>query len=542
MKRCWLLLLLFLCPVFLTAQDSLVSYWVGFTDKANSPYSKFNPSAYLSEKAIKRRNVQDIPFNKKDFPVNPRYKHKIDRITAGLVVVSKWLNGVVARISQASMIKAVDTLAFTDTLFRVKGQALKNHFSGKVQKADDDLTYGSGLHQLSMLSGQFLHQMGYKGQGVDIAVLDAGFKGVKDLSAFKYLRKNGKLRYQQNLVNPNKPVTNSGTHGTNVLSVMGAVLNDTFAGVAPCANYHLFKSENTSSEFLVEEIAWVAAAEAADSAGAKIINSSLGYQDFEDSTTTHSYKDLDGESTLITRGAAVAADKGMLVVSSAGNEGRSDWRYITAPADGKEVLAVGAVDSVGSRVAFSSVGPTADGRIKPDVMAMGAETRLINVNTGSVAKSFGTSFSAPLISGMAACLWQAFPNATNDAIREAIIQSGGQADNPDSLRGYGIPDFYQAYVDLQAENDNKRKGSHLVRVYPNPFEQELTVAVYSPKSQPMTLQIKSPVGKAVYKRQFFLNEGLNQIEVINFQPGEKTVYILSLALEQTRISKKLLHY
>ncbi len=542
MKRYWLLLLLFLFPAFLKAQDSLVSYWVEFDNKANSPYSKFNPSEYLSQKAINRRNIQDIPFNEKDFPVNPGYKHKIDRITAGVVVVSKWLNGVVARISNSSMKEAVDTLAFTDTLFRVKGQTLKNHFSSTVQKAKDDLTYGSGLHQLSMLGGQFLHQMGYKGQGVGIAVLDAGFKGVKDLRAFKSLRETGQLRFQENLVDPFKPVTSSGIHGTSVLSVMGGILHDTFSGVAPAANFHLFKSENTESEFLVEEIAWVSAAETADSAGAKIINSSLGYQDFEDSTTNHSYKDLDGESTLITRGAGVAADKGMLVVSSAGNEGRSDWQYITAPADGKEVLTVGAVDSVGSRVAFSSLGPTADGRVKPDVMAMGAETRLINANNGSVAKSFGTSFSAPLISGMAACLWQAFPKATNNAVREAIVESSDQADNPDSLRGYGIPDFYQAYVDLQAENKGTRKGSHLVRVYPNPFEKELTVAFYSPKPQPMKLQVKSLLGKAVYKREVSLKKGLNKIEVINFQPGQQKVYILNLALEQTRISQKLVHY
>lgn len=542
MKLYWFLLFLVITPVFTTAQDSSVSYWVKFSDKANSPFSKFNPSKYLSQKAIKRRNVQDIPFNKQDFPVNPDYKHKVDRITAGVVLESKWLNGVVARISKNSMIRGVDTLAFTDTLFRVKGQTLKNQHLGTDLDVDDNLTYGAGLHQVEMLNGQFLHQMGYKGQEVDLAVLDAGFKGVKSLRAFNHLRQNSQLGLQQNLVNPRRSVTSSGTHGTSVLSVMGSVLNDTFTGVAPAANFHLFKSENTKSEFLVEEIAWVAAAEKADSVGAKIINSSLGYQDFEDSTTNHLYKDLDGESTLITRGAAVAAEKGMLVVSSAGNEGRSAWQYITAPADGKEVLTVGAVDSARARVAFSSVGPTADGRVKPDVMAMGAKTKLINANTGSVAQSFGTSFSAPLISGMAACLWQAFPNASNDAIREAIIQSGGQSDNPDSLKGYGIPDFYQAYVDLQADNTSGRKGSQLVRVYPNPFEKDLTVAFYSSRPQPMTIRIKSPMGKGVYKREVSLHEGLNRIKVLKFQPGQKSVYILNLELEQTRISKKLVHY
>ena len=542
MKRYGWLLMLLVLPVLVSAQDSVVAYWVKFADKANSPFSKFHPGAYLSQKAIERRDVQNIPFDKKDFPVNPRYKHAVNRVTEGIVLDSKWLNGVVARITDSSMIRDLDSLRFVDTAYRVKGKGLTAGRANLKQLPKDRFQYGAGLHQLAMLNGQFLHQLGYQGQGVGVAVLDAGFSGVDKLGAFEALRANNRLGYQRNFVDPDKAVTLSGTHGTGVLSIMAARLADSFVGVAPKATYHLLKSENTSSEFLIEELAWVAAAEAADSAGAKIINSSLGYQNFDDTTTNHPYQALDGDGTLITKGAGVAADKGMLVVSSAGNEGGSNWEFITAPADGESVLTVGAVDSAGNRVGFSSVGPTADGRIKPDVMAMGAKTILINARTGAPAQSYGTSFSAPLISGMAACLWQAFPKATNEEIRAAIVESGRQATNPDTLKGYGIPDFYQAYVSLQEKTQSSRQGSHLVRIYPNPFEKSVTVAFYTPKPQTMTIRIKSPLGQKVYEQKVSLRRGLNRIPVQDFTVKQRSVYILSLALEQTRISRKLIHY
>lgn len=542
MTRFLLLLTLIAWPVLLPAQDSVVAYWVKFSDKANSPFSRFNPGAYLSEQAIKRRDVQDLPFNKKDFPVNPRYKRTIEQSTDGVVLTSKWLNGVVARITDTNMVRALDTLTFVDTAYRVKGRGLEpTQYRGR-KKAIERLNYGAGLHQLEMLNGQFLHQMGYRGEDMTIAVLDAGFTGVDKLEAFQKLRAENRLGLQRNFVEPANPVTKSGTHGTSVLSIMGANLKDDFVGAAPGATYQLFKSENGKSEFLIEEIAWVAAAEAADSAGAKIINSSLGYRDFEDSTTNHAYKALNGSTTPITRGAGVAAEKGMLVVSSAGNEGNGKWKFITAPADGEKVLTVGAVDSAGKRVGFSSVGPTADGRIKPDVMAMGAKTILINANSGKPAEGYGTSFSAPIISGMAACLWQAFPKASNDAIRRSIIQSGRQAKEADTLKGYGIPDFYQAYVSLQAANQSKRQESHLVRIYPNPFEDQVTVAFYSPKPQRMTIRIKTPVGQQVYQRKVQLHKGLNRIVVRDFVAKQRSVYILSLASDKTRVSRKLIHH
>jgi subtilisin family serine protease len=530
-----------LMPMLALSQDSAVSYWFRFADKANSTYSIYRPSAYLSDKAIQHRNTLDIGFDKRDLPVTPSYKQGLADQTQEVVITSKWLNGAVARVSDSGMLRSARSLPFVDTAYRVKGKSLTTA-ALRQSAANSSLQYGAGRHQIAMLNGQFLHQLGYQGEGIGIGVLDAGFRKADDLTAFQYLRSSGKLQMKRNYVNPGEPVTAGSNHGTTVLSVMGALSQDTFTGVAPEANYHLLKSENPESEFLVEEIAWVAAAEAADSAGARIINSSLGYTTFEDSTTSHTYQALDGKTTLVSRGAAIAADKGMLVVSSAGNKGNSAWQYISTPADGQEVLTVGAVDSAQERVSFSSAGPSADGRIKPDIMALGAKTTVISPSTGEPAISYGTSFSAPLISGLAACLWQAFPEASNKAIRRAIVQSGSQAQTPDTLHGYGVPDFYEAYVQLQNQADNQRKGSHLVRLYPNPFHSQLSVAFYSLRKARLNISIRPPAGDIVYQKQVELKKGLNRIKLRNLSSLKSGVYVLNLTNDQTQIARKLLRH
>ena len=541
MRTTALLLGMLLMPVLTLSQDSAVSYWFRFADKANSTYSIYNPSAYLSEKAIQHRNTLDLGFDKRDLPVTPSYKQELANHTLEVIITSKWLNGAVARVSDTGMLRDARSLSFIDTAYRVKGKSLTTTTLEGLA-AGSSLQYGAGRHQIAMLNGQFLHQLGYQGEGIGIGVLDAGFRKADDLRAFQHLRSQGKLQMKRNYVNPGKTVTAGSNHGTTVLSVMGARSQNTFTGVAPEANYHLLKSENPESEFLVEEIAWVAAAEAADSAGARIINSSLGYTTFDDSTTSHTYQSLDGETTPVTRGAAIAADKGMLVVSSAGNKGNNAWQYISAPADGQEVLTVGAVDSSRKRVSFSSVGPSPDGRIKPDVMALGAKTTVISPRTGEPAISYGTSFSAPLISGLAACLWQAFPEASNKAIRRAIVQSSSQAQAPDTLNGYGIPDFYEAYVQLQEQVGSARKGSHLVRLYPNPFHSQLSIAFYSHEEAQLTISIRPPVGREVYRKQVELERGLNRIQLQDFGSVSSGVYILNLTNDQTQISRKLLRH
>lgn len=536
-------IVLLIAPFFASGQDSAIACWFQFSDKANSPYSKLNPEAYLSEEAIKRREKQDIPIDSLDLPVNPGYKQKLEKQTDGVTLVSKWLNGVVAKISDTLMLQNARSLPFVDTAYRVSGNGLTPaRRNGRKPKSNNSPEYGRAFHQVEMLNGQFLHQLGYQGEGSDIAVLDAGFNKLNQLKAFEHLKSGNQIGYQENFVNPNKPVTNEGSHGTAVLSAMAARLPDVYTGVAPKADYHLFKSENTNSEYLVEEIAWVAAAEAADSAGALVINSSLGYTRFDDSTTDHTYDHLDGATTFVTTGAEIAFDKGMLVVNSAGNKGRSEWQYISAPADGKTVLTVGAVDSSGKRVAFSSIGPTADGRIKPDIMAMGAKTVVIGLKEGRPAVTYGTSFSAPLISGLTACLWQAFPNVSNAEIRNAIVKSGNQAENPDTVNGNGIPDFYEAYVYLQNQKPGYQKESHLVRLYPNPFMDHLKIGFYSPEESEMNLSIKSTVGRTVFSKQISLNDGFNRIQIRDIPAVKSGVYILNLTNDRIQISRKLLHH
>jgi hypothetical protein len=297
-----------------------------------------------------------------------------------------------------------------------------------------------------MLNGIALHDLGYDGMGMTIAVLDAGFTNTNTIPAFSYLWNNNRILGYKDFVSPQAPnLFSSHTHGTSVLSTMGAYLPGDMVGTAPQASYWLLRSEDGATEYLVEELNWVSAAEFADSVGADIINSSLGYTTFDNPAQDHTYQDMNGNTTPVTIGADKAVSKGMIVVNSAGNSGGSSWQYIGAPADGDSVFSIGAVNSIGAYVSFSSTGPTSDGRTKPDVVAQGSGTTIINAGTGNVSTGSGTSFSSPVTAGMVSCLWQAHPNRRNTEILEAIRQSGSLAGNPDQQLGWGIPNYLTAH-------------------------------------------------------------------------------------------------
>ncbi len=307
--------------------------------------------------------------------------------------------------------------------------------------------YGQAFNQINMLNGIPLHDLGYDGAGMTIAVLDAGFLNANVLSAFDSLWLNNQIIGYKDFVSPLAPdIFGSHTHGTSVLSTMGANLPAEMVGTAPKADYWLLRSEDDATEYLIEELNWASAAEYADSVGVDVINSSLVYNTFDDPAQDHTYAYMDGNTTPITIAADLAASKGILVVNSAGNSGSSSWHYIGAPADGDSVFSIGAVNSSGVYASFSSTGPTYDGRIKPNVVAQGQGSTIISAYSGNVISGNGTSFSSPITAGMVASLWQAHPDKKNTEIMEAIQQSATQALNPDSLLGFGIPDYFAAHT------------------------------------------------------------------------------------------------
>jgi serine protease AprX len=465
MKKFLTLGLLVQLSLIISGQVAPDKYWVRFTDKNNSPFSVDNPQQFLSQKAIDRRNAQGILIVWNDLPVNPAYVQAVASTGATILNVSKWMNSVTIYTTSSSVLDAIDQLSFVLSVDKSNSsgnigseksekpffdhetydQASENE-APKDIKSGQSYSYGNAYNQINMLNGIPLHDLGFNGTGMTITVLDAGFLNANTIPAFSYLWTNNRILGTKDFVSPSNPnIFGSHTHGTNVLSTMGANIPGQMVGTAPEASYWLLRSEDGGSEYLIEELNWVSAAEYADSVGADVINSSLGYTTFDDPSQNHTYEDMDGNSTPVSIGADIAVSKGMIVVNSAGNEGSSSWYYIGAPADGDSVFSIGAVTASGNYASFSSHGPTYDGQMKPDVVAQGSGTAIINATTGNVTTGSGTSFSSPVTAGMVTCLWQAHPNRRNTQILEAIQQSGSLANNPNYQLGYGIPNYMTAH-------------------------------------------------------------------------------------------------
>ncbi len=461
--------------------------WVYFTEKPGAQAFFDNPELTLSTRALERRSNQGIALDLYDVPISQSY---IDAIAAtpsiSVMAKSKWLNALHIRGTQAA-IGNLTTLPFVasvdfanhslNTNANKMGKPKERHkikSANRVQKARANFPYGASANQIEMLNGQFLHQQDFTGRGKIIAVLDGGFPGVDVAQPFQRLRDNGQILGGYNFVDRNTDFYSRGTHGTLVLSTMGGYTSNQLVGTAPDASYYLFITEDTSSETPLEESNWAEAAEMADSLGADVLNTSLGYFLFDNPDYNYTYADLDGNTSFISRASDIAFSRGMIVVNSAGNSGASANPYITMPADAVNVLTVGAVDSEGGFVSFSSVGPTVDGRIKPDVMAKGLQATVSN-EEGTITVASGTSFSGPIMAGMVASLWQAIPWATNEQVMDFIKQSGDTFAAPTDERGYGIPDFQLALSRAQLALPNRSTDDFLV--YPNPVENTLFVSL-----------------------------------------------------------------
>lgn len=420
------------------------------TDKSRTPYTLEHLEDFLSGKSITRRNRQGILPDSTDLPINPAYLQAIEDINGVKIVTkSKWNNTVVVRLKNASTVKRLTSLPFVREAKKVftAPDSVKAptrslfHKELELREEAPDDHYGLAKDNIDLVHGRALHEMGFKGRGMTIAVFDGGFMNADRIPAFSNVKIVGSRDF---VVFASDDIFKEIDHGTKVLSTMATNLPGVFVGTAPEAEYWLFRTEDTRTESLAEEDYWAAAAEYADSIGVDIISSSLGFQDFDDKTTDHTYVELDGDHALISRTASMLAHKGIVHVNSAGNDGMGTWKKVNFPADARNILAVGAVNTSKMNSSFSSVGPTQDGRVKPDIMALGSSTAVIS-GRGSVNNDMGTSFAAPIISGMVASLWQSAPTKTASQIMDAIRRSGDNYETPNNVFGYGIPDFLKAY-------------------------------------------------------------------------------------------------
>ncbi|HPF50562.1 MAG TPA: S8 family serine peptidase [Draconibacterium sp.] len=528
MKRSTLtLFFVFFLMLSTTAQNY---FRIAFTDKNNSPFTLDHPEDYLSERAIQRRVNQNIEIDSLDLPVNQNYIDSVLTLDVSFVHASKWLNEITVATSYET-IDFILSWSFVKEIQLTKPGVMTKSAHHKFAEEQiteslpiDTSLYGASVYQVGMLNGQFLHEKGYRGEGIQIAVLDAGFEKADQLPAFDSLWLNGQILGTRDFVTPDSDFWSTDSHGMSVLSTMGGNIPGQLIGTAPEASYLLLRSEDKATEYIIEEDNWAVAAEYADSAGVDVINSSLGYYTFNDPSTDHTYADMDGKTTRVTQAANITASRGILVFASAGNERDKDWFRIIAPSDGTNVIGVGAVDKNMVPASFTSAGPAYGGAIKPNVAAMGYLTaaQLTNGNVGLVR---GTSFSSPVMAGMAASLWSMFPEKTAVEIKEAIERSASQYNSPDSLLGYGIPDMKIASELLGYNSTENIETLSSWKVFPNPVKDQLVIWALLTPTQNVQIELYSLQGN-VLKRWI---KSAGQKIILNDLPALTTgMYVLRI--------------
>jgi subtilisin family serine protease len=433
-------------------------------DKQGSPYSIEHPSRWLSHRSIERRRRQGLPIDSTDLPVSNHYLKVIEKTSSEaarkdrkalvdwtIIGTSRWNNTVLVRSNDTTLLARIAELDFVKEAKNVwispdsieRGAVkIKVHEKWNPWDSIKGEYYGNGKEQIEMVSGHRLHSIGFRGKGMTIAVLDGGFQNCDQIPAIQHINIIG----TKDFVYPNSQHFYRETdHGTKVLSALAANEPQVLVGTAPEARYWLLRCEDQQSEQPVEEDYWAMAAEFADSVGADIINSSLGYSEFDKHLGDYRQRDLDGRKALISRTASMLAQKGIILVNSAGNSGMGLWKKINFPADAYNILTVGALNSDKKNAPFSGVGPTQDGRVKPDVMALGSPASLIS-GRGTIIRDMGTSFSTPIVAGLVACLWQALPSKNALELMELVRQTSNNYQEPDNIYGYGLPNFWRAYM------------------------------------------------------------------------------------------------
>lgn len=485
-------------------QIALGKYWISFTDKENNGYSVSDPQAFLSERAIERRANQNIPVVSNDMPVTQSYVDQVDDFDGvSIIYTSKWFNAVAIEMEDPLELTGILNLPFVSGFKSVRASKEKHReiVEEKSTRNADKIVlpeYGPSFNQINLFNGIPLHDAGFEGDGMLIGVCDGGFRSVDILDAFQHLFDADRIVGTKDFVEGDEDVYNIdvSSHGTYVLSCMGGIIQDSLYGVATEASYVLMRTEDTGSELVVEEFNWIAAAEYADSLGVDILTTSLSYTLFDEEEMNYEYADLNGDTSWITQAGDVAVSKGILVVNSAGNSGAQPWHFVGMPADGDSIMAVGAVNFEGVHSSFSSFGPSADGRVKPNVMAKGSQVTVTDFDN-TIRTISGTSFSCPLTSGMASCLWQMHPTATNMEVFNAIQESASLYTTPNDSMGYGIPDFWEAHLILEEWlSVNEIVGNEPFSIYPNPVQDQLQI-VFQQAEDWEELAIYDVTGKEV---------------------------------------------
>lgn len=537
---------IFLLPFISNAQVATNRYVVYFTDKANTPYSISQPQEFLSQRAINRREAQNIDIDSLDLPVDPAYIQAVQNLgDVEILYPLKWMNAILIETTDPAVILGLNGLEGFERLevSRVLVNMDELVFDKPMlPKSESD--YGPSLNQIEMINGLTLHEDGFRGEGKWIAVLDGGFTHSQNVAVLDSLFDDNRIVATKNFIEHDDEVYERSSHGTYVLSIMAGLQIDSLIGTAPKASYVLGITEDITQERRIEEVYWEIGAEFADSVGVDIINTSLGYHTFDVIDDNYTYADMDGNTALITRASNIAASRGMLIVNSAGNEGNNTWYYISAPADADSVLTIGSVDADGEASSFSSRGPTFDGRVKPNVMAQGRLTIISDLGDG-IKGGNGTSFSSPVIAGMAACLWQAFPEASAWQVFKAIEHSAHLFETPNDSMGFGIPDFEIARVLLDQALDvnlaHTPKANRTFNVFPNPYSNGGLRADLAPEiTFPLNMVILSSTGMRIsgvsrITDQFALEQKLSQ--TISGLASGTYLVILQDAKKQTLSSK-----
>jgi subtilisin family serine protease len=430
----------------ISQKSDTLKYRILLSDKSATTFSLQHPEAFLSAKAIARRTRQHLSIDSTDIPVCDKYIEEIRKQGVKIVAKGKWNNFVTVSCNNPQKIEKIKKLNFVRSIELVWRRPAK--YSPSTDKRDSlinvmaksDSIYGASLKQIKLCNGIKLHDSGYRGKGMVIAIIDAGYHNADAITGLK----NTHILGTHDFVDSHSDIFAKSHHGLAVLSIMGMNMPHYMIGSAPEASYWLLRSEDEESENIVEHDYWSEAIEFADSVGVDVVNSSLGYYVYDDTTKNMRFCDLDGKSCLISKEASMAASKGIVLVNSAGNTGNGPWKKISVPADAKDILTVGATHDTGILASFSSIGNSADGRIKPDISAMGFYDAVMGTD-GTITHGNGTSFASPLMCGLVACLWQAYPKLTAKQLMEIIRLSGDRAECPDNIYGYGIPDMWKAY-------------------------------------------------------------------------------------------------
>jgi serine protease AprX len=534
-------------------------YIVRFKDKAGSSFSVDRPAEFLSATSIDRRTRQHISIDETDLPVLSRYVDSV-RLAGDVTILnqSKWLNEVCIATTDAAALAKINSFSFVINSQPVKRTANRDVISKpkfinetkgvagiqSPMNPSDYYSYGNSYGQIHIHEGEYLHNKGFRGEGMQIAIIDAGFYHYQTLPEFDSARLTSRIVETYDFVNNEQSVTEDNAHGMQCFSIIAANMPGQFVGSSPNSKFYLYRSEDVSSESPVEEQYWIAAAERADSMGVDVISTSLGYTEFDNPAFNYTYADMNGHTTPIAKAAMLAAKKGMILLVAAGNDGNAPWHYIGTPADADSILSVGAIDISGNPAGFSSYGPSSDRRIKPTVASVGVATTISSTD-GSIVSGNGTSFATPNLAGLVTCLWQAFPEFTNMEIIEAVKKSSSIYSAPDDRIGYGIPNFRSAFHDLSQQrtlkNINTILGNSQIKVYPNPFKDNFTVLIRPENTATATFRFYDISGKFYFSKQVSLSAGQPQvIEFNNIQTLQRGVYILRFSDGKRKETFKLL--